>query len=645
MPGACSSLVLLGAYYYTWYGIGEQWQVFPRPFEPTMGEYRSADAAVMQQHHAWAKEACIDFFAVSWGGDGTRSPKGDPGGAMGTCSLVDAHGVHSRPVCHDAGGAEIEAERGKEYRVEGWQQPMQWWTPSGDVDRDLMRHLELKDGVPMALMYEVRDVLGVGEGQGRVDLSYGDNPKILEHHLMYAAEHYFKHPNYLRVDGSPVLFLYTMRDFDNFIEPLGNAIRQVEEHIGQKLFIIGDMIWWSPSPDQFPWRDWAAINVSAVTGYNLYCDAKDQEMSGAFAWHSANLHSAVAAEANLHGMQVVPYVSPGYDDRKMRGGSRPAISRALGAQYLFAWKQMLWFLKCQSSGVGGRRPILMLNSFNEWHEGTQVEPSREFGSSYLHWTRLLKGSYEEGAATRGLDRWEKMRCSAKEGEGWEACMDDASSPESYWQEAMLLSEHHWLPDIARSHAARLADRPPHQADPLRPKSVPPQSQSEQHKAAKTASTWMQDNKIRVSGCIGAITWLSIACGFFFCASRKRTTQQIVLVGLASILFTYLVLTVLWFWLAPSFASPNTDLHASDPASATKKAGPVTMDKDVRPAADDALGKELADLHAQTAQAAWQQLDAWCGSLHLPPDKMQKYAQLIERPPFPPGVEQVHSWPQ
>jgi hypothetical protein len=66
MAAPCSSLLLLGAYYYTWYGVGEQWQVFPRPFEPTMGEYRSADASVMRQHHAWARHACIDFFAVSW---------------------------------------------------------------------------------------------------------------------------------------------------------------------------------------------------------------------------------------------------------------------------------------------------------------------------------------------------------------------------------------------------------------------------------------------------------------------------------------------------------------------------------------------------------------------------------------------------
>jgi hypothetical protein len=51
--------ILLGAYYYTWYGIGEQWSLYPRPWQPTLGEYRSADRAVMEQHHKWAKLAGI----------------------------------------------------------------------------------------------------------------------------------------------------------------------------------------------------------------------------------------------------------------------------------------------------------------------------------------------------------------------------------------------------------------------------------------------------------------------------------------------------------------------------------------------------------------------------------------------------------
>jgi len=29
------------------------------------------------------------------------------------------------------------------------------------------------------------------------------------------------------------------------------------------------MIWWKPTPRSFPWADYRAINVSAVTAYNL----------------------------------------------------------------------------------------------------------------------------------------------------------------------------------------------------------------------------------------------------------------------------------------------------------------------------------------------------------------------------------------
>jgi hypothetical protein len=43
----------------------------------------------------------------------------------------------------------------------------------------------------------------------------------------------------------------------------------------------------------------------------------------------------------------------------------------------------------------------MINSFNEWHEGTQIEPSREFALSFLQWTRLLKTDAVRGLSGRG----------------------------------------------------------------------------------------------------------------------------------------------------------------------------------------------------------------------------------------------------
>lgn len=399
---ACTTAILVGAYYYAWYGIGEQWEVFPRTFEPSMGTYNSSEKFVMDTHHRQGKEACIQFFATSWGGDGIRSPKGiDPSQEVsGVCELVDEKGLHSEPRC-TKDGERIELRRGRTYRVEGWDEPIQWWTPSYEIDEALKRNLNVENGVPMVLMYEIRDILGVGENQGQVDLSAGDNPKILMHHLLYAADHHLSHPNYFRLNGSPVLFLYTLRDFHNFVEPLSQAFRAVEKRLGVPLFIIGDAIWWLPAADKFPWRSYQRINVSALTAYNLYDPAQPEKMTAAFPWFSAGVYASFTSLADKFGIQVVPYVSPGYDDGKMRGQARPTLPRANGVSYLNSWYHASAVVSQQRAA--NFPALVMVNSFNEWHEGTQIEPSEEHGTSYLALTRALRNAYATWTDTAGQE--------------------------------------------------------------------------------------------------------------------------------------------------------------------------------------------------------------------------------------------------
>ena len=65
-------------------------------------------------------------------------------------------------------------------------------------------------------------------------------------------------------------------------------------------------------------------------------------------------------------------------------------------RFYLSHMQMLWFSVCQPKllksirtqlplGVGPNRqhtPIMMIHSFNEWHEGTEIEPSDQFGDQY-----------------------------------------------------------------------------------------------------------------------------------------------------------------------------------------------------------------------------------------------------------------------
>ena len=60
---ACNRPVV-GAYYYMWYNR-EQWDRDQTRYEPLLGRYNSGPLAV-QQHSAWARQAAIDFFLISW---------------------------------------------------------------------------------------------------------------------------------------------------------------------------------------------------------------------------------------------------------------------------------------------------------------------------------------------------------------------------------------------------------------------------------------------------------------------------------------------------------------------------------------------------------------------------------------------------
>jgi len=88
--------------------------------------------------------------------------------------------------------------------------------------------------------------------QGAVNLSHADNPRILEHHLLYAAEHIFPARNYFRVNGSPVLFLYTLRDYTDFAAPLARIFAAVERRIGAPLYVVGAPPPRPPRPPRLP---------------------------------------------------------------------------------------------------------------------------------------------------------------------------------------------------------------------------------------------------------------------------------------------------------------------------------------------------------------------------------------------------------
>ena len=75
--------------------------------------------------------------------------------------------------------------------------------------------------------------------------------------------------------------------------------------------------------------------------------------------------------ARENGLAFIPNVMPGYDDTRLRGRDRATLDRQGGSFYRSFWKMASPF-------VTAEQPFLIITTFNEWHEGTELEPSREY---------------------------------------------------------------------------------------------------------------------------------------------------------------------------------------------------------------------------------------------------------------------------
>lgn len=121
-----------------------------------------------------------------------------------------------------------------------------------------------------------------------------------------------------------------------------------------------------------------------------------------FTYGSTPTHwKAMSRFARRHGLEFIPSVGPGYDDTRIRPwNSVNQRDRRNGAYYDAMWRSAI--------AVGPR--IVSITSFNEWHEGTQIEPAlpkRIKDYTYLdykprrpdyylvrtrHWADALKGA-------------------------------------------------------------------------------------------------------------------------------------------------------------------------------------------------------------------------------------------------------------
>lgn len=193
--------------------------------------------------------------------------------------------------------------------------------------------------------------------------STGEAQAALAHLLATHAQH----PAYLRSDGKPVIFFWRQQRFN--INTWA-AIRAAVD--GGR-----NSVWIEEGVDVTP--------LSVFDGHHLYSVSWNPPTDMAYTANKfARLVRAKAAALGAPKVYVAT-VMPGYDDRKTGRGNAFAVGREDGAYYARSWQ----------AAIGSQPDWIVITSFNEWPEGTYIEPSRAYGNKYLEltagWAAAFRG--------------------------------------------------------------------------------------------------------------------------------------------------------------------------------------------------------------------------------------------------------------
>ena len=185
------------------------------------------------------------------------------------------------------------------------------------------------------------------------------------------------------------------------LEPYpGRTVAATEADIGflRTLGISDFYVWASVS---LPDAEWAELNtrlagVRTFANTNLAGRAAAGRFDGLYTYDvllfDGVLFPRLCGQARRLGLLCAPSVGPGYDARRATGDER-VRSRRHGATYDSMWR----------GAVKARADLVTITSYNEWHEGTQIEPARAGRRGYEGYDGAW-GLRGRAAETAYLDR-------------------------------------------------------------------------------------------------------------------------------------------------------------------------------------------------------------------------------------------------
>jgi hypothetical protein len=251
---------------------------------------------------------------------------------------------------HDPAVVERQVEAARAVGITGF--IASWWGPGSFEDRGMPLLLEAAGKHKLAVSAYYEKIAG-DDAASRIKSAVDD--------IDYLLTRYGSDEAWLRAGGTPVLFVYGRALHELSPADWREVIAQIRHDNPGGVVLI---------PDSLGAR-FVSIFDGAST-YNITGQTQHKSSAEIRAWAHAAYPERVAAAGP--GKISTVTIIPGYDDRNTgRPAPRPVTDRWGGETYQVLWQE----------AIAAAPDYVLITSWNEWHEGSELEASVQYGSRIL----------------------------------------------------------------------------------------------------------------------------------------------------------------------------------------------------------------------------------------------------------------------
>ncbi|NUQ63529.1 MAG: glycoside hydrolase family 99-like domain-containing protein [Pirellulales bacterium] len=226
------------------------------------------------------------------------------------------------------------------------------------------------------------------------------SPEDLEKVARFWIANYFQRPNYLKVDGRPVVIIFSPPQLrkmgEHKIKPTFERVRAMCREAGLAGAYVCGTCWYptdEPSPDY--WKTLEAMNAEgydAVTAYTWsghigMTPAEIARKQSPFAACAEGYRKAWSDIADAKVIKLIPPVSGGWDCRPWAGDAAVARTDRTPEQFKRHLLDCKAFLDAREQTP--QLKMAIIGAWNEWTEGSYIEPDCTNRFAYLEAIRQV----------------------------------------------------------------------------------------------------------------------------------------------------------------------------------------------------------------------------------------------------------------